>query len=550
MATEQADTARQQGNEFYKAGQINAGESEAILWFGKEAHTEVIAIKAYNTAVALAPSDPTPLSNLSAASFEAGDYAKCIEFGTKALDILEGEADDDTRKQKLFVRLAKAHLHLFQSDKAEPLLAKLTAAGPEPEALRDASKRMTLVRSEVTSKKVLQETLFQLPRYKPHLTAEADYFSVGHDVPDSQYGGTLRKTTKDAKVVSFLFCGIGDARNLFKTMAFYALEGPVSDQRAHFTILDHKPAVLARDLIFFALLDDLSQTGFSLHTMREFTGERRAQFDETLSVLVYLYATQIMPAYAWQRLQKTIQRLLDAFEKHEQPISWVYVPATVQDAIRPTLETWRPIPTGPYSTERFRELTVDQNMRQPDTSSFPELKSEHRLFDDFGIALPAQPILENHDPDLAQLLRDYKTRDASAEKQRISTHVNSKWRSNITLVDMAWENDKEATGERQTPDMSFTPFSVIDFLATAFQELGPVEGPTILSYADFFFTLTINAITELRGRMLVEVRLGEMAEVLERTRYGALDRGSALEDGAGATEWPDRYSVIHMSNIP
>lgn len=64
--------------------------------------------------------------------------------------------------------------------------------------------------------------------------------------------------------------------------------------------------------------------------------------------------------------------------------------------------------------------------------------------------------------------------------------------------------------------------------------------------------MTVNAITMLRDRLTVEVRLGEMADVLERTRYKALDgsKEAASTDGSVSAEDPDKYSVVHMSNIP
>lgn len=130
-------------------------------------------------AAALAPSDPAPLSNLSAATFETGDYENCVHFGTKALTLLEAEAQDDPRKQKLFTRLAKAKLHQCMPDDAKSLLVRL-APGQETEALQGAAERMAIGRAGSTSnREALRETLLQLPRYKPHLTDEADYFSVG-----------------------------------------------------------------------------------------------------------------------------------------------------------------------------------------------------------------------------------------------------------------------------------------------------------------------------------------------------------------------------------
>lgn len=492
-----------------------------------------------------------PLSNLSAATFEAGDYENCVLFGTRALTLLEAEAENDSRKQKLLTRLAKAELHRCMPNEAKSLLGRL-ASGQETEALQDAAERMATFRAGSTSsKESLRETLLQLPRYRPHLTGEADYFSVGHDVPESQYGKTLRETTKEAKVVSFLFCGISDARNMFQTMASYCLVGSKPDQRLHCTILDHKPAVLARDLIIFALLDEVAQTGLSLHALSSLNPEKHPQVKETLSVVSYIYLTQVMPAYAWERLQKTIKRLLDAFERHEQPIAWAYVSPVVHQSVSRTLLSWQSDPTGPYATQRFRHLTYVQNMEQgliaeqPDY--LPELKLDHLLYRDFQIALPGAHILKEQDPELARMLSAYrKSRSDTKAKGRISEHIDRTWKSNMTLVDVDWENDKAEDDDRQTPDVSFTPFAVADFLRAAFNgisALSPQEGDTVLAHVEGFWLMIINAISSLRGRMMVEVRLGEMADVLERTRYEALERSSAHE-------WPRKYHVIHMSNIP
>lgn len=473
-----------------------------------------------------------------------------MHFGTEALALLEAEAQDDPRKQKLFTRLAKAKLHQCMPDDAKALLGRLVP-GQETEALQDAAERMATGRAASTSnREALRETLLQLPRYKPHLTSEADYFSVGHDVPESQYGETLQKTMKDAEVVSFLFCGIGDARNMFQTMTNYCIEGAKSHQRLHCTILDHKPAVLARDLIIFALLDEVAQSGFSMHAMRSFSPEKYAQVKETLSVISYIYLTQVMPAYAWERLQKTIKRLLDAFERHEQAITWVYVPSVVQQSVSRTLLSWQAEPTGPYATRRFRHLTVDHNMdqgliaEQPDC--FPELKFDKILFTDFQVVLPEAHVLKKQDPELAQMLSAYrKSRIDTQAKRRISEHIDGTWKSNVTLIDVEWENDRE-DDEKQTPDMSFTPFAVAESLGAAFNGTprpSPKQGDTVLSYVEFFWSMTVNAISSLRGRLMVEVRLGEMADVLERTRYQAHECSSTYEA-------PRKYSVIHMSNIP
>lgn len=279
--------------------------------------------------------------------------------------------------------------------------------------------------------------------------------------------------------------------------------------------------------------------------------EKYAQVKETLSVVSYIYLTQVMPAYAWERLQKTIKRLLDAFERHEQAIAWVYVPPVVHQSVSRTLLSWQAEPTGPYATRRFRHLTLDQNLgqvliaEQPDC--LPELKFDHILFRDFQVVLPEAHSLEKQDPELAKMLSAHpKSRSDTKAQKRISEHINGTWRSNVTLINVEWENDKAENEKRQTPDMSFTPLAVAESLGSAFDGTprpSPGEGDTVLTYTELFWLMTTNAIPSLRGRLMVEARLGEMADFLERTRYQAHERSSR-------NKGPCKCLVIHMSNDP
>lgn len=75
----------------------------------------LVAMVAYKVAVAFLPSDLTPLSNLSAATFESGDYKKSLQFANEALALLKEETDDDPRKQKLLSRLNKPERYLSES---------------------------------------------------------------------------------------------------------------------------------------------------------------------------------------------------------------------------------------------------------------------------------------------------------------------------------------------------------------------------------------------------------------------------------------------------
>lgn len=475
---------------------------------------------------------------MSAASFEIGDYEKSIKFANEALALLEKEADDDPRKLKLLARLTKAKLYL---SKPEDSISK--------ESFRNAN--------------------FQLPRYRPYLNDERGHYPVGHDTASSQYGQALRETTKDAPVVSILFCGIGDARNLYQTMLQYVEQGPKSDQRLRFTILDHKPAMLARDLILFALLDDLARAKASLpKDDRNVRREDWAAIAETQSVVSYLFFTQVIPGYAWDRLQTIIRRLLASFSKREQPISWVYVPVAVQDSVRRVLEAWKLVPTGSYSTERFRELTSVENLHQKlmmaqmstfvrdldQVGPFPNLKFEHRVYKDFSIVLPGNYLMKAYDPEMVTIIHDYRNGDRCT-KSRLSAYINTKWRSNITLADIEWENENAVPGSEPIPDLSFTPFEVVKSQVQGCLSepvLEVISQDTLFAVATSYVSIIADAITALRSRMMVEVCLGEMADVLERMRYKAFDRSiePTSKYGLMSSKWPDKYHVIHMSNIP
>lgn len=368
--------------------------------------------------------------------------------------------------------------------------------------------------------------------------------------------------------MSIMFCGIGDARNMLQTMMHYNEQGPKSHQRLHFTILDVKATMLARDLILFALLDDISLTmALSQIETLGLDEQRMGQFVETLTVAAYFYLAQVMPAYAWDRIQAIIKRLLHSFDHSKQPISWVYIPATVQAAVRPTLESWKLGPVGPYSTQRVRELAKQEEVqmklmmgmmsiihdRDPN-ESFSHLKFDKYIYKNFSIVLPLENLLVTHDPKLVTILEDYRKKDRGAKK-RLTSYIDSNWKPNLSLADILWERENVPPEYLPPPDMALSPFAVVEHLMKgSLGEAGtsPSCGNTLMEFATAYFMSVGGAIAALRHRMMVEVCVGEMAEFLEQIRYQGLDRSTETEskDCVLSAKSPLKYHVIHMSNIP
>jgi len=104
-AVDSAEDVRKRGNELYKAGKLPD------------------AVACYKRAAELAPSDAVPLSNLSAAYFELGQYTACRDTCQTALKLLNN--GNDVSAQKLHLRSLKASLLLKDVDHSRSSMAGL-----------------------------------------------------------------------------------------------------------------------------------------------------------------------------------------------------------------------------------------------------------------------------------------------------------------------------------------------------------------------------------------------------------------------------------------
>lgn len=102
---ESAEDVRKSGNELYKAGKL------------------LDAVACYKSAAELAPFDAVPLSDLSAAYFELGQYRACRDTCQIALKLLSN--GNDLSAQKLNLRSLKASLLLKDIDHARDSFASL-----------------------------------------------------------------------------------------------------------------------------------------------------------------------------------------------------------------------------------------------------------------------------------------------------------------------------------------------------------------------------------------------------------------------------------------
>ncbi|KAI1780638.1 hypothetical protein F4818DRAFT_451060 [Hypoxylon cercidicola] len=532
--TQAAVKARERGNELYKKGLFSE------------------AVKAYDKAAGLTPDDPAPVSNLSAANFEAGRYAECVDLTVKALGLLKPDPGTDVVRQRLLVRQAKACLHQSKLDEAEKLMVHIKS-GKDLESLHGSLKGLREFDAISSQPRLLRELLLQLPRMRPSIQDELPYYGPGHDEAESVYTDALRDSSANDPVLSIMFCGVNDARNLFQTSIRY-MSSPTKTQKLHITMLDIKPAVMARDLIFFSLMNESADVNLKLVSKTMIW----------LS-LTYIYLAQILPPFAWEKLQETISKLVDSLEKKKQPLSFAYIPVSQMDSITRVLKSWQQGPATEYKTSEVRRAIArlaDQRAAQfpmsPEKrwSSYPECSSDHEVFDEFGVMFPPTEVLSKFEPELSALAADFRTGTKGVQK-RIHYYLDKHWKANVTFVDADWQATQPPG---KIPHLGQDPIDIAKDLNNESPELSPTERKKspycLMNYTSKFFAVATRGILGLRDRLTIEIIVGDMVDILERLRYGHLDRYSQdrvageQESSSTAMEWPQKYHFVHMSNIP
>ncbi|KAI0144631.1 hypothetical protein GGR57DRAFT_322856 [Xylariaceae sp. FL1272] len=509
--------ARERGNELYKKGALNE------------------AISAYKEAALLDPLDPYPLSNLSAAYFEAGAYADSVEAANKALENTEFAADTSSSKaQKLLIRSVRALLHLSDVDEAKATI-KQVLPGKDLDGLLSA---LDVAKNPLLGPpaSVARDKLLRLPRLRPSIQDEPDFFGPGHDMAESLFTPELSKSCANDTVWSFMMCGVGDARHVFRTIA--SCHGAMTktgaaSQNIYFTILDHKPAVLARVLIFLYLLEEASNP------------DTDAQ-EATLALLTvsYLFCAQLIPSWVEAKFQDAAENVQSKLSEGQNPVNCCHIRKPQMNGLETIIDGWREDVKEMYSTSQLRwQIPLDirktgQSVPGMDLNAWQfleECKREHRFFDDFSVMLPPSAHIESCDPTLADLVSRYGAGGKSGLRQKIDEHLNTSWSINPTLIDLEWEDKKEEMGP---PDLGFDPFHIIESFGL---KEGKVVREAMSAMLNFFIPVS-RALHDFKGRLMVEVIVGDMMHALESIRHDSLERPDE--------ESPKQYHVIHLSNIP
>ena len=367
-------------------------------------------------------------------------------------------------------------------------------------------------------------------------TATSEYFSFGHDEVMPLWDDSINKHHKAGDQISFFFAGIGDARHLFGTMVgiehFEFEHRDAPRRKFHFTINDVKVPAIARDLVIFALLQDLA----------ELEDTRSGHASLILGTLHYVFSGAVMPAVAHGHLQFIIRRILNNLENAEQPLPWLYILTDDFPSIMRCLRYWLDEVLKLYSASDMVDIVANFMRTRVEEEVTPNMKAEDTVYVQSGVLFPPAHFLEIDEQELGKLLKEGTSKPKTLAK-KVAKLAKETWHINPTMVDYEWVKDHP-----QIVDVGHNPFGSI-FRMFKFKLIKePKNAKSLYEYMSVFFLTVVRAMKSLKGRFIVEAVLGDCAQTLEEIRLGVINhKDSGAND---PTAFPTRYDRIHMSNIP
>ncbi|KAK5173661.1 uncharacterized protein LTR77_002342 [Saxophila tyrrhenica] len=212
-----------------------------------------------------------------------------------------------------------------------------------------------------------------------------EYYVFGRDTPESLYDADVLQANRNK--VTMMFAGIGDARNLHASLVHIAgdkINGKLDGKLFHVTLVDIKPAVIARDIVNFLLLDGLSGCA------------NKPASGSLLACLYYTYLAPVMPARLYEVLQEHIQSAVDILEDRRPLPKYLDIPHLYRAPVLKVLKEWQ------------HDASAEYPRRQ---------QNGKRSFLPFGLTTPLLPAIDT--------IRKYRVvfKNASGDEENVPVFV-------------------------------------------------------------------------------------------------------------------------------
>jgi len=204
-----------------------------------------------------------------------------------------------------------------------------------------------------------------------------------------------------------------------------------STAKYHFTIIDTKATVIARAMIIFLLLEELSDTSNISTDQRE----------EILGTLFYVYINHIMPPKAWQKLQSTISQAIELLSQPIAAFTWFDILQKDRNAIRNALALWQHQTAKDWPTREFRKRMLLDTMKQMmnpyatgDKIPTPKgCKKDAVLYQKACIVTPPPSFLQDDPSNLKEVMASKNFPKNITDD--LLNKIDNTWMPNVTLID-------------------------------------------------------------------------------------------------------------------
>lgn len=384
-----------------------------------------------------------------------------------------------------------------------------------------------------------------------------EYSVVGHDTAASIFDPALEKDNSKTNPISFLFCGIGDARHLMRTIIDVAehekqLKNP--PRKYHFLINDTNKCVMARDLIIFMLLDELTDLDPLLDGL-DGLAQASEKGLEVLTTLYYVYIATMMPKFAFDHLHRVIDKALASLLSRRQPLSIFYIDQRDFSSYITVFQQWkgdaRRLFTNVEAIKKTLELLASQtNLRGAAAAKGnlpPACWTDSKVYAVSGFIRSPRQLQDKYDPRVKEKVQKVFT-DPWGLVQYISKH----WFLNTTLIDSDYAKSLDPM---DAYNLGACPLQLAQHIMDEDMPTKVDLPAGLLEFITPIFIDTGKALRILQGRIKIEAVLEDGLDLFETLRFGLNDdqQGhviTSMANGARPKDFPTKFDRIHLSNVP
>jgi hypothetical protein len=107
--------------------------------------------------------------------------------------------------------------------------------------------------------------------------------------------------------------------------------------------------------------------------------------------------------------------------------------------------------------------------------------------------------------------------------ESLRQYLDINWGPNITLEDFEWLVELSKQQEEAEADVAHDSLQLADNFYDENGQHKPMNAKFLYDYVGPFFKNMANALKQLRGRIVVEVVVADLAEVIERLRFDLVE---------------------------